>query len=80
MSHGRYSTYDVRIRAVKAVLGGGFAIGDIADAYGTDRTTLFRWIKRHRDHGENGLHRRAGGVTGVPAAFSVKLGKVSEVS
>ena len=60
MSQGGYSTYDVRIRAVEAVLRGGFVIGDVAEIYSTDRTTLFRWIQRYREQGENGLHRRAG--------------------
>jgi transposase len=68
MSQGRYSTYDVRIRAVEAVLVRGFAIGDTADAYGADRTTLFRWIQRYREHGENGLHRRTG--SGRPRKLS----------
>ena len=60
MSQGGYSTYDVRIRAVQAVLRLGLGIGDVAEAYGTDRTTLFRWIKRYRQQGEDGLYRQAG--------------------
>lgn len=60
MSQGIYSTYDVRVRAVRAVICNRLPVGDVADAYGTDRTTLFRWIKRYRQHGENGLHRQAG--------------------
>ena len=60
MSQGGYSTYDVRVRAVQAVLGRGLAVGDVAEAYSTDRTTLFRWIKRYEQQGENGLHRQAG--------------------
>ncbi len=73
MSRGGYSTYDVRIRAVEAVLVRGFAIGDTADAYGTDRTTLFRWIQRYREHGENGLHRRTG--SGRPRKLTEWEGK-----
>jgi transposase len=60
MSHGGYSTYDVRARAVQAVLSEGFAIGDVARAYGTDRTTVFRWMRRYEQRGEIGLHRQAG--------------------
>jgi transposase len=60
MSQGGYSTYDVRIRAVEAVVLRGFAMGDMAEAYGTDRTTLFRWIQRYREEGEAGLERRPG--------------------
>ncbi len=60
MSQGGYSTYEVRVRAVEAVLGQGFAIGDVARAYSTDRTTLFRWMRRYQQNGESGLHRRVG--------------------
>jgi transposase len=35
-------------------------VGDVAEAYSTDRTTLFRWIKRYEEQGENGLHRQVG--------------------
>ncbi len=60
MSHGGYSTYEIRARAVQAVVSQGFAIGDVARAYSTDRTTLFRWIRRYEQEGESGLHRQAG--------------------
>jgi transposase len=60
MIQGGYSTYDVRLRAVHAVTLRGFAVGEVAEAYSTDRTTLFRWIKRYEEQGENGLHRRVG--------------------
>jgi transposase len=45
---------------VQAVLSQGFASGDVARAYSTDRTTLFRWIRRFEQQGESGLHRQAG--------------------
>jgi transposase len=60
MSQGGYSTYDVRVRAVEAVVCRGLPVCEVAEAYSTDRTTLFRWIKRYERQGENGLHRRAG--------------------
>jgi transposase len=50
----------MRARAVQAVLSQGFAIGDAAKAYSTDRTTLFRWIRRYEQQGETGLQRQAG--------------------
>ena len=50
----------MRVGAVQAVLSSGLAIGDVAKAYSTDRTTLFRWIKRYERQGETGLHRQAG--------------------
>ena len=60
MIHGGYSTYEMRVGAVQAVLSSGLAIGDVATAYRTDRTTLFRWIKRFEQQGETGLHRQGG--------------------
>ena len=60
MIHGGYSTYEMRAGAVQAVLSSGLAIGEVARAYSTDRTTLFRWIKRYEDEGGAGLHRQAG--------------------
>jgi len=73
MSQGGYSTYDVRIRAVEAVVLRGFAIGDMAEAYGTDRTTLFRWIQRYREQGDDGLERRPG--SGRPRTLTELDGK-----
>jgi len=60
MSQGRYSTYDMRVRAVRAVTQNGLPVGQVAEAFGTDRTTLFRWLKRYCREGANGLRRQAG--------------------
>lgn len=66
----RYSTYDIRVRAVTAVFR-GLPIGEVAEAYGVDRTTLFRWVTRHRRNGANGLQRKSGsGRPRVLAALS----------
>lgn len=56
----KYSTYDIRIRAVKAILMGQRKI-DVAKAYQVDYTTLYRWCKRYNDS-ENftGLERQFG--------------------
>jgi transposase len=40
----------------------------VADAYNIDRTTLFRWVTRHRHNGLDGLQRRAG--SGRPRLLS----------
>lgn len=53
-----YSTYDVRIRAVRAVLDDGMTVTEVAQAYGTDRTTLHRWLARFDSEGQRGLRRR----------------------
>lgn len=52
-----YSTFDVRIRAVRAVMEDGLAVTDVAQSYGTDRSTIHRWLNRFADDGENGLER-----------------------
>ena len=59
MCEGHYSSYDVRLRAVRAVCG-GMPVGEVARAYGTHRTTVFRWMMRYDADGEDGLLRRPG--------------------
>jgi transposase len=56
---GKYSTYEMRVRAVGAVAR-GVPVGQVAEAYGIDRTTLFRWVTRQSDRGVDGLHRKSG--------------------
>src|ERR1700733_3169596 len=53
-----YSTYDVRVRAVRAVLDDGLTVSEVAQAFGTDRTTLHRWLARFDAEGPVGLKRR----------------------
>jgi transposase len=53
-----YSTYDVRVRAVQAVLEDKLSVTQVASAYGTDRSTLHRWLARFDAEGEHGLYRR----------------------
>lgn len=53
-----YSTFDVRVRAVRAVIDEGMTVTEIAQAYGTDRSTLHRWLARFDAEGEDGLVRR----------------------
>jgi transposase len=53
-----YSTYDVRVRAVRAVLDEGMTVTDVAQAYGTNRATLHRWLTRFNAEGHGGLQRR----------------------
>jgi len=54
-----YSTFEIRLRAVRAVRR-GTPVGTVATAFGTNRTTIFRWVSRYRDKGKDGLHRKAG--------------------
>jgi transposase len=56
---GRYTTYEVRVRAVEAVTR-GIPVCEVAAAYNVDRTTLFRWLTRHEQSGDEGLQRKIG--------------------
>jgi len=60
MSGAIHSTYDVRLRAVRAVCEEHLPVTLVAQAYGTDRTTVHRWISRFRGNGELGLVRKEG--------------------
>ena len=70
-----YSILQLRIRAVEAVLRGR-SIADVADAYGTNRSTIFRWVQRYESEGEKGLHRRGG--SGRPRKLQTVSGAVLE--
>ena len=59
MSQGRHTDFDVRIRAINAVKR-GLPTGQVADTFGVNRTTLFRWLQRFRENGQNGLQRQIG--------------------
>ena len=59
-----YSTLDVRLRAVNAVVANGFTVSDVAIAYGTTRSSVHRWLARFYAEGDHGLNRRT--VPGRP--------------
>ncbi len=52
-----YSTLDFRIRAIRAVLDDGLTVTDVAHAYGTNRSTIHRWLSRFAEGRDYGLHR-----------------------
>ena len=58
LSISGYSTLDVRLRAVKAVVESGLSVTDVAIAYGTTRSTIHRWLARFDEEGDVGLNRR----------------------
>lgn len=64
MSEDAYSTYDIRIRAVRAVIDEQLSVTVVAQAYCTDRSTVHRWLARFRSSGEAGLVRQP--VSGRP--------------
>ena len=60
----RYSTYEIRIRAVRATHN-GMSVSEVATAYQTHRSTIHRWVQRYSmGKGVQGLERRA--VSGRP--------------
>lgn len=59
MSEGSQLSSDVRHRAVRAVVDGMPKL-DVAAAFGVDRTTLYRWIRKYDAEGESGLQRKVG--------------------
>lgn len=65
-----YSTFEVRLRAVQAVLDQCLPITTVALAYGIDRATLHRWIARYKSAGGiQGLRRSP--VSGRPRKMAV---------
>jgi transposase len=74
MSGAIYSTYDIRVRAVSAVVDEGLPVTVVAQAYGTDRSTVHRWITRYHEGGNSWLQRKP--VSGRPR----KLQKVDHVT
>ncbi len=64
MHEAKYSTYDIRVRAVKACLS-GMPVAKVAKAYQTHRSTVHRWVARYEnENGEKGLVRKP--VSGRP--------------
>jgi transposase len=59
-----YSTFDIRLRAVRAVVEERLPVAVVSQAYGTDPSTVHRWVSRFRHNGEGGLLRRP--VSGRP--------------
>lgn len=60
MQDAKYSTKDVRARAVQAVLD-GFSVVQVAKTYQVHRITLHRWLARYHAQGSNdGLGRQPG--------------------
>ena len=59
MSDGSHMSAEMRHRAVKAVRD-GIPLGQVAVAYGVNRATVYRWLRRVDSEGEQGLHRKSG--------------------
>lgn len=59
MSNGLHLAAEIRERAVRAV-DGGMSRTAVATAFGVDRITLYRWLRRYEHHGSDGLERQAG--------------------
>lgn len=60
MDEAKYSTYDIRVRAVRAVKG-GMSVTSAARAYQTHRATIYRWLARYEEkEGKKSLMRKKG--------------------
>ena len=60
MKEKKYSTYEIRVRAVNAVHE-GMAVDQVAQAYCVDRSTLYRWLTKQKNKdGNAGLIRTPG--------------------
>ena len=60
MKEKKYSTYEIRVRAVNAVHE-GMAVDQVAQAYCVDRSTLYRWLTKQKNKdGNAGLIRMSG--------------------
>jgi len=57
MSDGSYSTIEIRRSAVEAVVR-GVSVGQVAESYNVNRTTIYRWVSRFEELGD--LGRRPG--------------------
>ncbi len=69
METEKYSTFEIRKRAVKAVQVHGLSVANVALAYQVYRSTVHRWVKRHSiAGGDHGLIRKS--VTGRPRILS----------
>ncbi len=68
MEATKSSTYEIRVRAVQAVLK-GLSMSIVAKAYQVNRSTVLRWVERYENEGSNyGLRRRP--VSGRPRLFA----------
>ena len=66
MKEKKYSTYEIRVRAVRACVG-GMRIEDVCKAYQINRATIYRWVNRYKEEDEKGLERRK--VSGRPGVL-----------
>lgn len=64
-SGATYSTYEVRVRAVKGCQD-GVGAASIAKAYRTHRSTVYRWMQRYKEARLRGLKRRQAPGSGRP--------------
>ena len=70
MEPAKYSTYDIRVRAIKAVLMGQRKT-DVAMAYQVDYSTLYRWCQRYSSTRNFSVLERKSG-SGRPNILDIK--------
>ena len=76
-SQSKYSTYDVRLRAVHAVEE-GMPVAAVAKAYQTHRATVYRWWQSYCNDKDKGVLRKNG--SGRPRSFqAINSDKLKEL-
>ncbi|MGD9126104.1 MAG: helix-turn-helix domain-containing protein [Planctomycetia bacterium] len=66
-----HTSKETKYQAVQAVLR-GMSRNEVAQAYGIDRATLYRWIVRFKNDGQDGLSRKPGSGRPVGSGPSTK--------
>ena len=64
-----YSTFEMRRRAANACMN-GMPVAEVASAYGTNRSTVHRWLMRFEEGGEASLKRRREPGSGRPTKLA----------
>lgn len=70
--HRRYYPFDVKYRAVQLYLEEGYSSKLIAEELGLGNGTIFEWVKRYNEEGEEGLRPRVRGHGQPKISGSVK--------
>lgn len=81
-TEGRSNRYpfEVRLRAVKIHLEEGFSVSAVSQELGLNKKTVWEWVKRYRESGEEGLRsglsRHGRGKSKLPSAVKHKIAEI----
>jgi transposase InsO family protein len=78
--HPNHYPFEVRLRAVKLHLEEGFSLSTVSEELGLSKNTLWDWVKRYRESGEDGLRSRfKGRGSGKPKLAPAVKQKIVEI-